>query len=152
MNNTICCTAVAYHLSDDLPSCLLYSFIYIFLRFPNKNPTFLVLLTKSWTRGMDGGIPLEAVPNQLCSKHNSNDETFVLPENGKSRICSYSPAVHLPNPDVFQCKICVSVVINWRGLGRVMRGIAGRGVTRHMSALTTNRNQLILIITFTNCF
>ena len=36
--------------------------------------------------------------------------------------------MHSPNPDVFQCKICVSVVINWRGLGRVMRGIAGRGI------------------------
>ena len=33
-----------------------------------------------------------------------------------------------------------------------MRGIAGRGVTRHMSALTTNRNQLIFIVTFPNRF
>ena len=89
-NNTICCCCALPPIR--WPPLLSALFIYMFLTFPNKSPTFLVLLTKSWTRGMDGGIPLEAVPNQLCSKHNSN-ETFVLPENGKSvhilRLCIY---------------------------------------------------------------
>ena len=146
---TLFAAAVAYRLSDD--HILLNSSIYMFSRFPNKSRPFLASLTKSWTRGMDDGISLDAVPNQLCSKHNSN-ESFQKMEKVEWKICSYSPAVHSPNPDVFQCKICVSVVINWRGLGRVMRGIARRGVTRHMSALTTNRNQLIFIVTFPNSF
>ena len=84
-------------------------------------------------------MPLEAVPNQLCSNHNF--ETFVLPESGNS--------VHFPNPDISSAK---SVFLSSNKLGRLRpsyEGIAGRGVARHMSALlTTNRNQLIFIIMF----
>ena len=147
---TLFAAAVPYHLSDDPPSCLLYSFICMFLTFPNKRPTFLVLLTKSWTRGMDDGIPLEAVPNQLCSKHNSN-ESFVLPDNGKSRMfifsgCAFTKSGRFPVQNLCFCRNKLE------GLRPSYEGDCGEGVTRHMSALTTNRNQLILIIIFPNRF
>ena len=61
--------------------------------------------------------------------------------------CAFTKSGRFPVQNLCFCR-----VINWRGLGRVMRGIAGRGVTRHMSALTTNRNQLIFIVTFPNSF
>ena len=126
--------AVAYHLSDD--HILLNSFIYMFPRFPNKTRPFLASLTKSWTRGMDDGISLDAVPNQLCSKHNSNESFQKSIMANLFIFCAFTKSGRFPVQNLCFCR-----VINWRGLGRVMRGIAGRGVTRHMSALTTNRNQ-----------
>ena len=108
----------------------------MFLRFPNKNQTCLVFLTKSWTRGNGwwDALRSRAKSTLLCSNHNF--ETFVLPESGNS--------VHFPNRTFPVQNLCFCRVINWGGLGRVMRGLRGGGVARHMSALlTTNRNQLI---------
>ena len=54
-NNTICRYCGLSPISWPPPPplhVLLYSFIYMFLGFPNKNQPFLVLLTKSWTRGI----------------------------------------------------------------------------------------------------
>lgn len=85
-NNTICRYCGLSPIRWPPPPCFA---LFIHLHVPGvskQKSAIFGLADQILDKGdMDDGMPIEAVPNQLCSKHNSN-ETFVLPENGKSRM------------------------------------------------------------------